>query len=91
MLAPWPRVAQRVTVMPGGKDDLVPSASADFAQKMLTRAQSVSIVRMPEMNHFLPWTRHAQVKAVSLAHLQQDPGGLGASMSGFEGHRCRRV
>jgi pimeloyl-ACP methyl ester carboxylesterase len=70
MLPLWARVTQRVTVMQGGKDDLVPPANADFAQKMLIRAQSLSIVRMPEMNHFLPWTRYAQVKAVILAHLE---------------------
>jgi pimeloyl-ACP methyl ester carboxylesterase len=70
MLPLWPRVTQRVTVMQGGKDDLVPPENADFAQKMLTDATSVNIVRIPEMNHFLPWTRYAQVKAVILEHLQ---------------------
>ena len=70
MLPLWPRVTQRVTVMQGGKDDLVPPANADFAQKMLTHARSVNIVRIPEMNHFLPWTRFAQVKAKILEHLQ---------------------
>lgn len=70
MLPLWPRVTQRVTVMQGGKDDLVPPENADFAQKMLTRATTVNIVRIPEMNHFLPWTRYAQVKAVILEHLQ---------------------
>jgi pimeloyl-ACP methyl ester carboxylesterase len=70
MLPLWPRVTQRVTVMQGGKDDLVPLENADFAQKMLTHATSVNIVRIPEMNHFLPWTRYAQVKAVILKHLQ---------------------
>jgi pimeloyl-ACP methyl ester carboxylesterase len=70
MVPLWPRVTQRVTVMQGGKDDLVPPANADFAQKMLTQAASLNIVRMPEMNHFLPWTRYAQVKSAILAHLQ---------------------
>jgi pimeloyl-ACP methyl ester carboxylesterase len=70
MLPLWPRVTQRVTVMQGGKDDLVPPENADFAQKMLTHATSVNIVRIPEMNHFLPWTRYGQVKAVILEHLQ---------------------
>jgi pimeloyl-ACP methyl ester carboxylesterase len=65
----WPRVTQRVTVMQGGQDDLVPPENADFAQKMLTHAASVNIVRIPEMNHFLPWTRYAQVKAAILEHL----------------------
>jgi pimeloyl-ACP methyl ester carboxylesterase len=34
MLPPWPRVTQRVTVMQGGKDDLVPPENADFAQSL---------------------------------------------------------
>jgi hypothetical protein len=50
--------------MQGGEDDLVPPENADFPQKMLTHATTVNIVRIPEMNHFLPWTRYAQVKAV---------------------------
>lgn len=54
MLPLWPRVTQRVTVMQGGKDNLVPPENADFAQKMLTHATSVNIVRIPEMDHFLP-------------------------------------
>jgi pimeloyl-ACP methyl ester carboxylesterase len=70
MLPLWPKVTQRVTVMQGGKDDLVPPENADFAQKMLTRAGSLNIIRIPEMNHFLPWTRYAQVKAVILQHVQ---------------------
>jgi pimeloyl-ACP methyl ester carboxylesterase len=70
MLPLWPRVTQRVTVMQGGKDDLVPPENADFAQKMLTHATSVNIIRIPETNHFLPWTRYAHVKAVILEHLQ---------------------
>ena len=70
MLPLWPQVTQRVTVMQGGKDDLVPPQNADFAEKMLTRAESVRIIRLPEMNHFLPWTRYAQVKAVILEHLK---------------------
>ncbi len=70
MLPLWPRVTQRVTVMQGGKDDLVPPENADFAQKVLAHAASLNIVRIPEMNHFLPWTRYGQVKAVILDHLQ---------------------
>ena len=70
MLPLWPRVTQRVTVMQGGKDNLVPPENADFAQKMLTHATSVNIVLIPEMNHFLPWMRYAKVKAVILEHLQ---------------------
>lgn len=70
MLPLWPRVTQRVTVMQGGQDDLVPPQNADFAEKMLSRAASLNVIRLPQMNHFLPWTRYAQVKAEILRHLQ---------------------
>ena len=69
MLPLWTRVTQRVTLMQGGKDDLVPPENADFAEQVLTRTASLHIVRIPEMNHFLPWTRYGQVKAVILEHL----------------------
>ena len=69
MLPLWPRVTQRVTVMQGGQDNLVPPENADFAQKVLTRAESLNIVRIPEMNHFLPWARYEQVKSTILGHL----------------------
>ncbi len=75
MLPLWPRVTQRVTVMQGGNDDLVPPENADFAQKMLTHATTVNIVRIPEMNHFLPWTRYAQVKAVNFTLVGEITGG----------------
>ena len=57
-------------VRDGVEGFVVPPENADFAQKMLTHATSVNIVRIPEMNHFLPWTRYAQVKSVILEHLQ---------------------
>ncbi len=70
MLPLWPRITQRVTVIQGGKDDLVPPANADFAEKMLTKASSLNIVRLPEANHFIPWTRYELVKAEIIKHLQ---------------------
>jgi len=63
MLPLWPRITQRVTVMQGEKDRLVPPENADFAQRMLTKAHPLKIIRIPEMNHFIPWTRYQQVKA----------------------------
>ena len=62
MLPLWSNITQRVTVIQGEKDDLVPPENADFAERMLTRAASVHIVRIPEMNHFIPWTRYEVVK-----------------------------
>ena len=70
MLPLWPKINQRVSVLQGDKDDLVPAANADFAQKVLTNTTSVDIIRLPDMNHFIPWSRYNLVKAEILKHLQ---------------------
>ncbi len=70
MLPYWKEVTQRVSVIQGGKDDLVSPENADFAARMLTHAASVNIIRIPEMNHFIPWSQYAVVKAEILKHLE---------------------
>jgi pimeloyl-ACP methyl ester carboxylesterase len=70
MLPYWKEVTQRVSVIQGGKDDLVSPENADFAARMLTHASSVNIIRIPEMNHFLPWYQYDLVKAEILKHLE---------------------
>lgn len=71
MLPLWSNITQRVTVIQGDKDDLVPPENADFAERMLKRAASVHIVRIPEMNHFIPWTQYKVVKAELMKHLDK--------------------
>jgi len=70
MLPYWKEVTQRVSVIQGGKDDLVSPENADFAARMLTHAASVNIIRIPEMNHFIPWSQYSVVKAEILKHLE---------------------
>ncbi len=70
MIPLWPRITQRVSVMQGGQDGLVPAANADFAQRVLTAAQPLDIVRLPDMNHFIPWTHFELVKAQIVKHLK---------------------
>ena len=50
----WKHITQPVSVIQGGKDNLVPKENADFAKKMLSDAP-VKMVMIPEMNHFVPW------------------------------------
>ncbi len=69
MLPLWPRVTQRVTLIQGGKDPLVPPANADFAQRVLTHPDSFDLIRIPTANHFLPWNQTALVKSTLLRHL----------------------
>ena len=70
MLPLWVNIRQRVTVIQGGKDDLVPAANADFAQEKLVNAASLSMIRLPENNHFLPWNQTALVKETIVKHLR---------------------
>lgn len=76
MLPLWRNVTQRVTFLQGQKDDLVPRENAGFAEKMLTHAASVNIVRIPDANHFIPWNHYDLVKAALLEQLEDTPGGL---------------
>lgn len=70
MLPLWPKIHQRVTVIQGEADTLVPPANADFAARMMTNAQPLEIIRIPRMNHFLPWKQQDLVKQQILQHLQ---------------------
>lgn len=69
MLPLWPKVTQRVSLIQGEKDDLVPAANADFAARVITKAESLTIIRIPNQNHFLPWNQYALVKGEILKHL----------------------
>jgi pimeloyl-ACP methyl ester carboxylesterase len=70
MLPLWPKIHQRVTVIQGLADNLVPPENADFAQRMMTNARPLEIIRIPGMNHFLPWKQYSLVKKTILEHLQ---------------------
>lgn len=69
----WPKITQRVTVVQGESDDLVPPENAAFAQRMLVSARSVEVLRLPGMNHFLPWNRFDLVKSLILKHVRDQP------------------
>jgi len=51
-----------VIIIQGMIDPLVPPGNAFYAQKQLTHARSVQLIRLDSANHFIPWTRYAQVK-----------------------------
>ncbi len=51
----WGSVTQPVSVIQGGKDNLVPEANAYFIEKMLPN-NPPNMIMIPEMNHFVPWT-----------------------------------
>jgi pimeloyl-ACP methyl ester carboxylesterase len=70
MLPLWKNIHQRVTVIQGGADKLVPPENADFAQRVMTNAQPLDVIRLPGANHFLPWNKSQLVKSEIIKHLQ---------------------
>ena len=70
----WSEIRVPVTVIQGGKDNLVPPANADFLGRVLLNAP-VTMVRPPEANHFLVWEKPELIREAvlnQLAHLS-DP------------------
>ncbi len=55
MLPLWTKITCPTIFIQGQKDQLVPAANADFAQRMLVNAP-FKLVSDPEMNHFVPWS-----------------------------------
>ena len=74
MIPLWKNLHMPVTVIQGGKDNLVPPGNADFAEKMLVNAPTF-MVREPEMNHFVPWNRPELIEQAVLHHLKLLPAG----------------
>lgn len=62
MLPGWNRITQGVTLIQGTDDDLVPSGNADFAESKIKNSHALKILRVPKMNHFIPWSRYELVK-----------------------------
>jgi pimeloyl-ACP methyl ester carboxylesterase len=69
----WAEIKCPVIVIQGGKDTFVPSGNADFAQKMMVNAP-VELVRMEEMNHFVPWNNPQLIQQAVLKLLQKKSG-----------------
>jgi pimeloyl-ACP methyl ester carboxylesterase len=70
MLPLWREITRPVTVIQGEKDRLVPAGNADFAVAQLVNAP-VESVRLPNMNHFVPWTHPDLIKKAILRHLDE--------------------
>jgi pimeloyl-ACP methyl ester carboxylesterase len=69
MMPLWPKITQRVTVIQGGNDTLVPPENADFAKRVMISARPLTTIRLPGINHFLPWKKYDLVKASILKYL----------------------
>lgn len=56
LLPRWSSLRMPVFVVQGEDDSLVPAANADFAARVLTNAR-LTIERIPDQGHFIPWER----------------------------------
>ncbi len=53
----WSKVTAKSYIIHGEKDDLVPIANVDFLLAHLEKSSVVKVIRVAEMNHFIPWKR----------------------------------
>jgi pimeloyl-ACP methyl ester carboxylesterase len=66
----WHRIAAPVVVVQGGRDELVPAANADFAERVLP-APRLEVRRHPEDGHFILWQRPETVRGPILDLLER--------------------
>lgn len=69
MLPLWTGIRVPVTVIQGEEDELVPPGNADFAKRMLVNAPA-TIQMIPDMNHFIPWSRPDLIHDAIIKHLE---------------------
>ena len=50
-----------VYILHGTKDILVPYSNVAYAQKMLTKTDSVIVTTFEKENHFIVWTREKEI------------------------------
>jgi pimeloyl-ACP methyl ester carboxylesterase len=50
----------------GAKDTWVPPGNVAYAKRMLVNATSIGEMMIPDGNHFIPWTKFNEIKAVLL-------------------------
>lgn len=72
MMPLWQDLNLPVTVIQGEKDKLVPPGNADFAERMLPHIP-INMVRVDDLNHFVPWKRPDLIIDAIHHHLEQDP------------------
>ena len=61
MVNHWNEIHVPVYLIHGERDRLVSPENAEFAERMLVNAD-LKVYRMPELNHYIPWTRPDLIK-----------------------------
>lgn len=57
MLPLWKNISAKVAIVHGEADDMVPIANVNFLVENLKQDQIVKVMRIPDLNHFVPWKR----------------------------------
>lgn len=57
MMPFWKNIKARSVLIQGGQDDLVPPENLNFLEQHLDPHLIVQVMKVPEMNHFVPWKR----------------------------------
>jgi pimeloyl-ACP methyl ester carboxylesterase len=50
----------------GAKDTWVPPENVEYGKKLLVNAPLVEETIIPDANHFIPWSKYAEIRAVLL-------------------------
>lgn len=57
----WINITVPVTIIQGGKDNLVPEGNAHYGEKVLVNSTQVKKIILPDKNHFIPFEDQALV------------------------------
>lgn len=57
MSGEWSKIDLKIIVLQGTKDQLVPVGNADFLQNHLPKKSLLSLQKIPNQGHFIPWER----------------------------------
>jgi pimeloyl-ACP methyl ester carboxylesterase len=60
------KVSCPVYLIHGAKDTWVPPENVAYGMKMLSHARHTSVTMIPGANHFIPWTKFNEIKAILL-------------------------
>lgn len=71
MLPMWKNITLPCTIIHGTSDMLVPYGNVDFYERMLVNAPQKEVVKLENVNHFIPWTHYDTVKGKILEHLEK--------------------
>ena len=64
--ADFPRISCPVYFIHGAQDTWVPPSNIDYGRQRLSHASRIEVTLIPGANHFIPWTKFPEIRAVLL-------------------------